>query len=197
MWTKASQDLSDLLSNKVYPILRGIPEYERLLVGGVPNRVACNNAAARIVQEVRDSRGVKEFGSRQSVSACDWTGELFRAVSPRNNPYGVWWFDAELVRRWERTYPVSMPRQQRRENIYESLRPMLAVCYDWNDFTQLWVMRWGGASIPVITGQGAGQPIHSVKSEEHQKYKNVIFIGGYPQVYVPFVQRDRVVQYLL
>jgi len=198
MWPKVEQDLTGLLQSKVYPLLRGYRGYESLLVAGVPDADRCRDAATRITKEVRDSRGVREFGTRQAVSAEEQTGELFRAVSPRNNPYGAWWFGAELVHRWERVYPASMPRQQRREKILESLRPMLAVCYDWNDFTQLWVMRLGGGAIPVITGQGSAQPIFSAKAgPEHQHYNNVTFIGGYPQVYVPFVPKGRVAQYLL
>jgi len=198
MWSKVEKDLAALVESKVYPVLRGIPEYEALLAAGAPDPVRCRNAATRIVKEVQDSRGVKEFGSRQTAAAQDQQEELFRAVSPRNNPYGAWWFDAKLVRRWEQIYPASMPRLQRREKIFDSLRPMLAVCYDWNDFTQLWVMRLGGATIPVITGQGASQTIYSPKAgQQHQDYQNVAFIGGYPQVYVPFVPRSRVVQYLL
>jgi hypothetical protein len=198
MWAKVEKDLAALLGSNTYSVLRGIPEYEKLLVAGVSDPVRCQNAAAQIVHKVQTSGGVREFGSRQTPSAENWKKELFRAVSLRNNPYGAWWFDGELVRRWETVYPVSMPRQQRRESIFESLRPMLAVCYDWNDFTQLWVMRLGGGIIPVVTGQGSAQPIFSPKAGLiHEQNKNVVFIGGYQQVYVPFVPQGRVVQYLL
>ena len=43
-------------------------------------------------------------------------------------------------------------RVQRKDKIMEALRPMLAVCYDWNDFTKLVVMRPGTPGIPVLTG---------------------------------------------
>lgn len=198
MWAKVEKDLATLLANKIHPALRGNKDYEALFVAGALDPGRCQDAAVRIVKDVRSSGGVKEFGSRQAAAAEEWNTELFRGVSPKNNPYGAWWFDAKLVRRWEQIYPPSMPRLQRRDKIFESLRPMLAVCYDWNDFTQLWVMRLGGASMPVITGQGTSQTIYSPKAvQQHQDYNNVAFIGGYPQVYVPFVPRDRVVQYLL
>jgi hypothetical protein len=198
MWAKVEKDLTGFLQSNTYSVLRGIPKYDELFVAGVSDPVRCRNAAADIVRDVQKSGGVREFGSRQTPSAGDWKKELFRAVSLRNNPYGSWWFDGELVRRWEKVYPASMPRQQRRERILESLRPMLAVCYDWNDFTQLWVMKLGSGIIPVITGQGSAQPIFSPNAGlMHEQNKNVVFIGGYQQVYVPFVPRDRVVQYLL
>jgi hypothetical protein len=198
MWAKVEKELTGLLQSNTYPVLRRILKYDELLVAGVPDPVRCRNAAAEIVRDVQKSGGVREFGSRQTASVGEWKKELFRAVNLRNNPYGSWWFDGELVQRWEKVYPVSMPRRQRRESIFESLRPMLAVCYDWNDFTQLWVMRLGSGMIPVITGQGAPQPIFSPKAGQmHEQNKNVVFIGGYQQVYVPFVPRDRVVQYLL
>ena len=198
MWAKVEKDLAGLLQSNTYSALREVREYEKLLVAGVPDPVRCRNTAAEIVRDVQKSGGVREFGSRQTPSAENYKKELFRAVSLRNNPYGSWWFDGELVRRWEKVYPVSMPRQQRRERILESLRPMLAVCYDWNDFTQLWVMKLASGIIPVITGQVGAQPIFSPKAGlMHEQNKNVVFIGGYQQVYVPFVPRDRVVQYLL
>ena len=197
MWPRVKSELADLLSRKVFSALRDVPEYEKLLVSGVPDRVACAAAADEIVSAVQKSGGVKEFGSRQAPAAKEWSGELFRAASPRNNPYGAWWFDPELVRRWEQVYPACLPRFDRRQKIYDSLRPMLAVCYDWNGFTQLWVMRLPG-NIPVITGQGASQPIFSqAAGQKHLHNKNVAYIGGYQQIYIPFVPKDRVVQYLI
>lgn len=198
MWSKVKRDLADLLSRKVYPALRGVPNYEKLVVAGVPNKAACIAAADEIVKAVQGSGGVKDFGSRQTAAAKEWSEDLFRAASPRNNPYGLWWFDPELIHRWEKVYPATLPRLERREKIYESLRPMLAVCYDWNDFTQLWVMRLPAGGIPVITGQGKSQPIFSpAAGQKHLDYKNVAFIGGYQQIYAPFVPKDRVIQYLI
>jgi hypothetical protein len=197
MWPVVEKDLASLLASKTYPVLTGNKKSEELLVGGVPDPARCQAAAAKIVQDVQKSGGVKEFGSKQAAKAEIWKDQLFRGVSPRNNPKGKWWFDGELVKRWEQIYTASMPRLERREKIFESLRPMLAVCYDWNDFTQLWVMRLDGGTIPVITGQGASQPLYSPQEKQkHQQYHNVAFIGGYQQVYVPFVP-DRVAQYLL
>ncbi|HXC97008.1 MAG TPA: hypothetical protein VNU92_15005 [Edaphobacter sp.] len=198
MWPKAESDLAALLTSKVFPLLRGLPEYEALLAGGKPDPVKCQVAAKQIVKTVQTSGGVHGFGSRQVVAATEWTDDLYRAASPRNNPCGAWWFDAELIRRWEQVYPASLPRLERREKIFNALRPMLAVCYDWNDFTQLWVMKPGGLGLPVLTGQGTSQPIFSKSAgQNHLDNRNVLFIGGYQQVYVPFVQKARVVQYLI
>jgi len=63
---------------------------------------------------------------------------------------------------------------------------MLAVCFDWNDFTDLRLMR-PHSSIPVITGQGAHQPTFSPNAPQHGANTNVLFIGGFTQVFVPFV----------
>jgi hypothetical protein len=198
VWAKAESDFAGLLTSNVYPMLRGIPEYDGLLVAGKPDPVKCRQAAKDFVLKLQQSGGIHGFGSRQPVAAREWTDDLFRASSMRNNPFGAWWFDAELVRRWEGVYPASLPRIERREKIFNSLRPMLAVCYDWNDFTQLWVMKTGGFGIPVLTGQGTAQPIFSTSAAQaHAANKNVLFIGGYQQVYVPFVPRVRVVQYLI
>src|SRR5580698_1039783 len=104
MWAKVEKDLAGLLQSKTYSALREVQEYEKLLVAGVPDPVRCRNAAAAIVRDVQKSGGVREFGSRQTPSAGDWKKELFRAVGPGKNPYGSWWFDGELVRRWEKVY---------------------------------------------------------------------------------------------
>ena len=198
MWAKAESDFAGLLTSKVYPLLREIPEYEGLLVTGKPDPAKCRNVAKEVVGKLQTSGGVHGFGSRQPVAAKEWRDDLFRGASTRNNPFGPWWFDAELVRRWEGIYLATLSRLERREKIFNSLRPMLAVCYDWNDFTQLWVMKAGGLGIPVLTGQGTAQPIFSKDAAQtHEDNKNVFFIGGYQQVYVPFVPRGRVVQYLI
>jgi hypothetical protein len=66
----------------------------------------------------------------------------------------------------------------------DSIRPMLAVCIDWNDFTDLRVMR-PKTSIAVITGQGAHKPVYSPADPRYKS--NVFLIGGFTQVFVPFV----------
>jgi hypothetical protein len=77
-----------------------------------------------------------------------------------------------------------------------TIRPMLAVCLDWNDFTDLRLMR-PTASIPVITGQGAHKPIYSPSdSKRHAAHANVLFIGGFTQVFVPFVNAALTSAYL-
>ena len=116
----------------------------------------------------------------------EWTKPICRAVSPKNNPNGAWWFDEELVQRWSRQYPPGTPN--RKQLILDSIRPMLAVCFDWNDFTDLRLLRPSGA-IPVITGQGAHKPIYSPTDARHANTSNVFFIGGYTQVFVPFVNQ--------
>ncbi len=87
------------------------------------------------------------------------------------------------MERWARKYPPGTAG--RKQEILDSIRPMLAVCLDWNDFTDLRVMR-PKSSIPVITGQGAHKPI--VYSPTDPRYQsNVFLIGGFTQVFVPFV----------
>ncbi len=72
---------------------------------------------------------------------------------------------------------------------------MLAVCFDWNDFTVLRILRPSG-SIPVITGQGLHKPIHSPLDPGHAATSNVLFIGGYTQVFVPFVNPALTLDYV-
>lgn len=185
MWAQVEQELGRLLSSKVYPALRGIPAYDKLITSsGQPDPAACLIAARDIVNSADLKSGIREFGKRETPKAREWIKPICRAVSPRNNPNGNWWFDEELVRRWSQKYPQHTPT--RKQQILESMRPMLAVCFDWNDFTDLRLMR-PNMAIPVITGQGAHQPIFSAGSAQHAANANVLFIGGFTQVFVPFV----------
>lgn len=185
MWVNVEQELGRLLSSKVFPALRGIPAYDKLLTPtGQPDPAACQIAARNIVNSTDLKSGIREFGSREIPTVREWIKPLCRAVSPRNNPNGAWWFDEELVRRWSQKYPQATPN--RKQQILEAMRPMLAVCFDWNDFTDLRLMRVN-TSIPVITGQGSHKPIFSSASAQHAANANVLFIGGFTQVFVPFV----------
>ena len=185
MWVKVEEELGQLLSSKLFPALRGVPAYEKLLnSAGQPDPSACKAAAHDIVNSTDLKSGIREFGSREAPKVREWIKPICRAVSPRNNPNGAWWFDEELVRRWSQKYPPNTPN--RRQQILESMRPMLAVCFDWNDFTELRQMR-PSTPIPVITGQGAHKPIFSAGSAQHAANSNVLFIGGFTQVFVPFV----------
>ncbi len=82
-------------------------------------------------------------------------------MSPKNNPNGYCWFATP----------------NRKQKILPSIRPMLAVCFDSNNFTDLRILRPSG-SIPVITGQGLHKPIHSPLDPRHPATSNVLFIGG-------------------
>jgi hypothetical protein len=191
MWSRVEQDLARLLSSKPFPALRGvpascgIPAYDTLLKNRQPDAVACKAAASHIVNSTDLKSGIREFGSRETPKVQEWSKPICRAVSPKNNPNGYWWFDEELVQRWSRNYPPGT--RNRKQEILESIRPMLAVCLDWNDFTDLRLMR-PPSPIPVITGQGAHKPIYSPGDpKRHAALANVLFIGGFTQVFVPFV----------
>jgi hypothetical protein len=185
MWPLVEQSLAQLLSRKVFPSLRGVPAYDKLLgKNGQPDPALCAAAAKAILNSTDLKSGIRELGSREAPAVREWTQPLCRAVSPRNNPNGYWWFDEELVQRWGRKYPPGTAN--RKEEILASIRPMLAVSFDWNDFTDLRIMRPNG-SVPVITGQGLHKPIYSPSDARHAEASNVVFIGGYTQVFVPFV----------
>jgi hypothetical protein len=185
MWPQIEQELARLLSGKAFPSLRGVANYDKLLKpNGQPDPVACRTAAQSIVNSTDLKSGIRELGSRETPKVQEWTKPICRAVSPKNNPNGAWWFDEELVQRWSRQYPPGTPN--RKQLILDSIRPMLAVCFDWNDFTDLRLLRPSGA-IPVITGQGAHKPIYSPTDARHANTSNVFFIGGFTQVFVPFV----------
>jgi hypothetical protein len=185
MWPQVEQELMTLLSSKTFAGLRGIPAYDKLLKpNGQPDPVACKAAAGSIVNSTDLKSGIREFGSRGMPKVQEWVKPICRAVSPRNNPNGCWWFDEELVQRWGQRYPPGTPK--RKQEILESIRPMLAVCFDWNDFTDLRLMRLV-TPIPVITGQGAHKPIYSPSDKRNAPNANVFFIGGFTQVFVPFV----------
>jgi len=195
VWAQVEQDLAQLLSRKVFPGLRGVTSYEKLLrPDGQPDTRACQAASHAIVTSTDLKDGIKEFGRREIPKVQEWSRPICRAVSPKNNPNGFWWFDEELVQRWGQCYPPGSPN--RKQQILESMRPMLAVCFDWNDFTELRVLR-PKPSIPVITGQGQYKPIYSPKDPRHAQYTNVLFIGGYTQCFVPFVNANDTTPYKL
>jgi hypothetical protein len=191
MWSQVEQNLARLLNSKAFPILRGvpaargIPAYDTLLKNGLPDALACKSAASQIVNSTDLKSGIREFGSRETPKVQEWVKPICRAVSHKNNPNGHWWFDEELVQRWSRKYPPGT--WNRKQEILASIRPMLAVCLDWNDFTDLRLMR-PTTPIPVITGQGAHKAIYSPSEPKlHAAHANVLFIGGFTQVFVPFV----------
>lgn len=195
MWPQIEQDLAQLLSKKVFPGLRGVAEYEKLLrPNGQPDARACQAAAHAIVNSTDLTDGIKEFGRRQTAKVQEWSKPIYRAVSPKNKKNGFWWFDEELVQRWSRRYPPGAPN--RKQQILESIRPMLAVCKDWNDFTELLVLS-PKPSIPIITGQGQYKPIYSPKDPLHAEYSNVLYIGGYTQCFVPFLNANDTSPYML
>jgi hypothetical protein len=79
----------------------------------------------------------------------------------------------------------------------EAIRPMLAICRDWNDLLRLVTMTPAGRGIPVLTGQGRHQPIESSKSKKnYDPQEKVVFIGGFQQVYVPFVPVSLVMNFV-
>ncbi len=198
MYETAEKDLARLMSYEVYPQLNGSRftydrglgtiKYDELLDGSKPNETRCKQTAAVVVNELANSGGVREFGSRQPVRAELWSKQLCRGLGPvgKGREDGPWWFEAELVRRWERVYASELPGK-RRDKVMEAIRPMLAVCRDWNDMLRLATMTPGGKGIPVLTGQGRHQPIESSKSTKYDPQEKVVFIGGFQQVYVPFV----------
>jgi hypothetical protein len=192
MWLQVEQDLTRLLSAKPFPALRGVrglhgvPDYDTLLKpNGQPDPAVCKAAAHAILNSTDLKNGIREFGRRELPKVQEWVKRpICRAVSAKNNPNGAWWFDEELVQRWARQYPPGTAN--RKQKILDSIRPMLAVCFDWNDFTDLRVMR-PTTAIPVITGQGAHKPVHSPSAPAHATTSNVFFIGGFTQVFVPYV----------
>jgi hypothetical protein len=172
--------------------LKTVAGYKQLLrPDGQPDAAACQAAAHAIVHSTDLKDGIKEFGRREMPKVQEWSKPICRAH--KNNPNGLWWFDEELVQRWGRNYPPGTPN--RKQQILESIRPMLAVCNDWNDFTNLVVLR-PKPSIPVITGQGQYKPIYSAKDARHAAFSNVLYIGGYTQCFVPFVNPDDIAPYM-
>jgi hypothetical protein len=209
----AEKDLADLLRRQVYPQLmdskfsywvggkKNEIEYKSLVKLNTPDRALCTDAAGVIVKELAKSGGVKEVGSLQSVEAGLWNKQLCRGLGAveRGGISGPWWFEAELVKRWERVYAAEMPGK-RRDKVMEAVRPMLAIRKDWNDLLRLVTMTPGGAGIPVLTAQGTHQPLVSGRKdetpEEQKERLKVVFIGGFQQVYVPFVPVQLVGNYL-
>ena len=182
MYAIAEQDLKALLMARTYSSLASVPAYQKLFVGGKPDAQLCAQAARTTVSQLASSGGVYEFGTRQPVQAQVWTGELCRAIGPGSRVDGPWWFDCEMP-------------SKRRDKVIKALRPMLAVCRDWNDFLSLVTFRPGADGIPVLTGQGRSQPTYSSRSPKYDAKETVVFIGGFQQVFVPFVPSNFIVPY--
>ena len=208
MYAIAEKNLAELLTRQVYPQLidskftywnngQRVITYKSLLVGGKPDNTQCKQAAAVVMKELTKSGGVKEFGSRQPVRTELWSKQLYRGLGAvgLGRVDGPWWFEAELVKRWERVYAAELPGK-RRDKVMEAIRPMLAICNDWNDMLRVVSITPGGVGIPVLTGQGTHQPIESVKSKKYDPQEKVVFIGGFQQVYVPFVPVQLVGNYV-
>jgi hypothetical protein len=189
MWPKIELELAALLKKKTYTSLVGAPRYDKILVRGLPDPKACDTAAKDIIANQNLRNGIKEFGSREPLKVEEWSKPLCRAISPRNSAEGPWWFDEALVQRWAGIYPPGTPN--RKQKILDSLRPMLAVCIDWNDFTDLALFR-PSAPIPAITGQGAHMPRYSDKDPQQRHLEpeehKIVFIGGFKQVFLPFLK---------
>lgn len=193
MWDQIERQLAHLLSNKIFPGLLPVPDYRALLrPNGQPDPNLCAAKSKVIVATARD--GIREFGSGGPPKVEEWKEPICRAVSPRNRPDGQWWFEESLVQRWSRRYPPATPG--RKQKILDSLRPMLAVCHDWNDFTDLVVIR-PTSPIPAIVGQGSHKGIYSSADPRHHAYPNVFFIGGFRQVFLPFVNPGIIKKYPL
>lgn len=200
MYPQAEKELARLLTSQTYPALIGQPDYQALLKNGKPDPMLCQKKAAEVVQRLRSSGGVHEFGSKQAVEAKVWKAVLFRGVDKaRQNGAGPWWVDEEIVKRWERNY-AGEPPAQRRAQVLKAMRAMLAVCYDWSNVDELWMMRAPNGGIPVLTGQGTHQPVNHAEAQQltaagRSNEVKVFFIGGYQQVYVPFVPKSLIAPY--
>ncbi len=74
MWTQVEHDLLQLLSSRVFPGLRGIPAYEKLLKpNGQPDPLACKTAAHALIHSSDLKSGIREFGSREAPKAREWS----------------------------------------------------------------------------------------------------------------------------
>jgi hypothetical protein len=191
MWSTVEHNLTALLVKKVFPALLGAHAYDNLLSGGRPDPVKCKSFANHVVANTDLTDGIREKGVTGSPKVDEWVQPLFRAVTiGKNNPNGAWWFEKGLLDRWMRKYPPGTPN--RKQLVMESIRPMLAVSFNWNDFQELQVMT-PTSPIPVIIGEGRHQPIFSpdprdqAAQKKYEEHKNVVFIGGHRQVFVPIV----------
>ena len=171
--------------------------YSSLLVSGSTTKMdegRCGQAAATIIGELSRQDAIQDFGTRQAATVELWSRQLCRALGPVGSGYldGPWWFDAQLVRRWQAVYATDSA-SKRHDRVMQALRPMLAICKEWNDMLRLVTVTPGGAGIPAISGRGKAKP---PSNAEHEKWKvadpntrgaEVLMIGGFQQVYVPFV----------
>jgi hypothetical protein len=195
MYSQAEATLAELLFKEPFPALADHLDYMALMVKGKPDEKRCLVKAKKIVQNLRSSGGIREFGSKQAVQATVWRDVLYRGVDKqRRNSDGPWWVDEELVKRWEHNYK-GVTSQERRAQVLKAMRAMLAVCYDWSAVDELWKMRAPIGGLPVLIGQGTYQPVNfgeanALSAAGQRDEVKVFFIGGYRQVYVPFVPKS-------
>lgn len=198
MLTAVEKDLASLLSRQIYPALLGahgdagarIPEYASLIADGNPVPERCTAAARAIASAVAVSGGVREAGAIAKLWHTPLCRVLGRAGS--NSMLGRWWFDASLVQRWEQAHAYE-PVGKRRDLVLASLRPMLAVSHDWNDMLRIEMMTPPAPGFPVIAAQGTHQPTWSKDHAKHDP--KIVFIGGFQQIYVPFVPPELIRAY--
>lgn len=190
MFMQVEEDLRSLLSRQTYPALLRIPEYAAILVRSTPDHTRCIAAAKAIVGELASSGGVREAGAVARLYQLP----LCRVLGPSgtNRMTGRWWFDSSLVRRWEQIY-ADEPPGKRRDLVLASLRPMLAVSHDWNDMLRIEMMTPPAPGFPAIVAQGRHQPTWSPRHNKHDP--RVVFIGGFQQIYVPFVPPELIRPY--
>jgi hypothetical protein len=143
---------------------------------------ACEVMARRIVNAVDRTQGIDPRSIRGVV--IKGPRQLLRAADGGAEPWGAWWFRDKLyAAAFERTknyHGQIVPDAQHRHLLREELRRLLAVRYDWNEMTKLYVMSIHSGRFPAVAGRGTKQPPRTGREDD------VDLPGGATQYWLPW-----------
>jgi len=183
-WMKIQSELEQLLRNPAYSRLLRHPNNP---AGEAQDMVRIAQGSARAA--LKDPVTVLEVPAVQHTIAVKFP--LYRAISVRgSNPYGHWWFEESLLRRW---WNASQDKSDPRAHVFSFIEARMAIDKEWSydankqrdglvDLVKLDIP--GGQTLPAIVGKGHYQNYAGGTHPGAQDVPNVMFIGGDTQVFL-------------
>lgn len=108
---------------------------------------------------------------------------FLRAAGADNNPYGRWWFEANVLLDIQQQFErIPIPQRHKREAILGRIRAATPVFVDWNSLAEFWIMALPlGHSLNALVGPANEQPVFSVANTLHNP--KLLLKGGIKQYY--------------
>ncbi len=157
--------------------------------------------AARIRAQVEaGSRGVPQpvtfAGPKRFLRGAGWDPYKHGGRGGLADAYGgAWWFDESVLLRIEAELSrIPLPESLRKTAVTGRLRAALAVCMDWNDFSEIWALEIpAGARLTGLVSGVKDQPVYSDRDPRHDPA--VRLAGGAQQVFFLVKDPTRVRRY--